>query len=60
MTFLALFLALVLHIDILELFKLTKGGAQMNGFVENGGEVYKINSESGLKKLMVLATNTLR
>ena len=44
----------VLDIDIRELFKPTKRGAIMNGFVEHRGEVYRINSESDLKRLLSL------
>ncbi|WP_209399812.1 helix-turn-helix domain-containing protein [Pseudozobellia sp. WGM2] len=45
-------IAKVLDIDIRELFKPSKGGAILNGFVEYRDEVYRILSVVDLEKLL--------
>ena len=44
-------IAEVLEVDIRELFNQTKGAAPLNGFVEYGGEIYKIREPEDLEKL---------
>ncbi|MCL6272545.1 helix-turn-helix transcriptional regulator [Muricauda sp. 2012CJ35-5] len=43
-----------LDVDIRELFKPSKGGEMLNGFVQHKDKVYTINSQNDLQRLLNL------